>query len=491
MKRSLLESVLRRVAPLAAGERAADAELLRRFAVERDEAAFAVLVRRHGPMVWSACRALLPLEADAEDAFQATFLALVRAAGTAQAPRALGPWLHGVACRVSLQVRRSAARRKKRERAAAASEAAVPVARAEWDRLRFAVHEEISQLPETLRTAFVLCELQGVGQEEAAAALGWKLGTLSGRLTKARQQLLQRLTRQGIPAGAVAAATITGGAATASAPFAVVNRVLSLARAGSDLGGVVSTTVLELARGATEVSMTRTKLLAATAALAAVLVAGTATTLIPIATAQRPPENQPAGTGGRGGDTTVRWTANTRPAGAAGQWEYKFVARSGDAVKDFEKVLVDHGNAGWEYCGVEQLSAGSTPAPTIVFKRPKAAARAATGGADLTREAVARWTAEMLANPAPQLGTQPATGGGSTPRKSPLRDVTKIELKHASAENVSKALDQLFGYPEARIVADPRTNSLLISAPDEVLKVFIPVVEKIDVPPVNRGGASK
>jgi RNA polymerase sigma factor (sigma-70 family) len=172
--RSLLESVLRKVGPLAVDGRVGDAELLRRFTADRDETAFAALVRRHGPLVWAVCRQLLPHEPDAEDAFQATFLALVRGADRVRTPAALGAWLHSTAYRVAQQAKRSAARQRQRDHVAAAPEAAAPVADSAWDRVQSAVHEEVGRLPEPLRTAFVLCDLQGVRQPEAAAALGWR-----------------------------------------------------------------------------------------------------------------------------------------------------------------------------------------------------------------------------------------------------------------------------------------------------------------------------
>src|SRR5262245_36295856 len=122
VKRSFLDSVLRGAEALAARDPVGtlpDPDLVRRFAAGRDPAAFAVLVRRHGPLVWGVCRNLLPADADAEDAFQATFLALVRSAPTIRRTEALGGWLHGVAYRVALKARRAAARRKKREVGAA------------------------------------------------------------------------------------------------------------------------------------------------------------------------------------------------------------------------------------------------------------------------------------------------------------------------------------------------------------------------------------
>src|SRR5437667_1140798 len=118
----LLQIVLRRAEALAADHAPSavpDAELLGQFAHTRDESAFAELLRRHGPMVWAVCRHLLADEADAEDAFQATFFALARSAGTVRHGSAIAGWLHGVAVRVATKVRRTAVRRRQRETRAA------------------------------------------------------------------------------------------------------------------------------------------------------------------------------------------------------------------------------------------------------------------------------------------------------------------------------------------------------------------------------------
>src|SRR4051794_17267575 len=125
MTPTFLDGVLRGAEALAARDPVGmlpDADLLRRVAAARDPSAFGVLVRRHGPLVWGVCRNLLLVDADAEDAFQATFLALVRSAGSIRRTDAVGGWLHGVAYRVAMKARRSAARRKRREAVAAVPE---------------------------------------------------------------------------------------------------------------------------------------------------------------------------------------------------------------------------------------------------------------------------------------------------------------------------------------------------------------------------------
>src|SRR5262245_49086951 len=267
MRRSFLDSVLRGAEALAARDPVGtlpDPELLRRFAAARDQTAFAMLVRRHGPLVWGVCRNLLPRDADAEDAFQATFLALVRGATSVRRAEALGGWLHGVAYRVAMRARRTAVRRKRRETVVAVAETDAPVADAAWDELQAAVHEEVCRLPDKLRLPFVLCTLQGRAQRDAADQLGWKIGTLSGRLTLARQRLLDRLARRGVPSAALAVGAVAG---AASAPAHLCALTLQTALAPERASPVV----LSLARGVT--LMARTKLI-----VAGVLIAGALTT---------------------------------------------------------------------------------------------------------------------------------------------------------------------------------------------------------------------
>src|SRR5207248_565200 len=131
--------------------------------------------------------------------------------------------------------KRSAVRRRQRERLAANGETGSPISAAAWEQLRTAVHEEVGRMPEPLRSAFVLCELEGVGQPAAAAALGWKLGTLSGRLSKARQLLLDRLAQRGIPAGPAVAGSVVVGVVAVSAPAAALAKTAALGRCGIDL----------------------------------------------------------------------------------------------------------------------------------------------------------------------------------------------------------------------------------------------------------------
>src|SRR5581483_10873949 len=177
---------------------AADAELLRRFAQQRDAAAFEELLERHAALVWGVCRRILPNEADCEDAFQATFLALVRQADAVDAGPSLGAWLHTVALRVA----RKALARSRRQHLQAfvpepttASDVADEVGSRELFRL---VDQEIERLPVLLRLPLVLCCLQGRTRDEAAEKLGCSVAAVKSRLERGRDLLRRRLQRRGV-----------------------------------------------------------------------------------------------------------------------------------------------------------------------------------------------------------------------------------------------------------------------------------------------------
>src|SRR4051794_25877581 len=172
-----------------------DGQLLERFISGHDgcaEATFTALVERHGPMVLRVCQQVLSDSHDAQDAFQATFLVLVRRAGSVRKRDSVASWLYGVAHRVARRARADAARRRAHERrgAALAAESVGDGDRPEpWPEL----HEEIARLPEKYRAAVVLCYLEGLTTEAAARTLGCPQGTVLSRLSRAREQLRGRL----------------------------------------------------------------------------------------------------------------------------------------------------------------------------------------------------------------------------------------------------------------------------------------------------------
>jgi RNA polymerase sigma factor (sigma-70 family) len=184
-----------------------DGELLGRFLAQRDEAAFAALVRRHGPMVLGVCRRVLGHAQDAEDAFQATFLVLVRNAASIRKQESVGNWLYGVAYRTALEARSAAARRHAAERQVKRMPEPTVGPAEVGDDLRPILDAELSRLPDRYRAAVVLCDLEGRPRREAARVLGIPEGTLSSRLAAGRRRLAGRLARRGITlsAGALAA----------------------------------------------------------------------------------------------------------------------------------------------------------------------------------------------------------------------------------------------------------------------------------------------
>jgi RNA polymerase sigma factor (sigma-70 family) len=185
-----------------------DAQLLERFLNQGDAWAFEALVGRHGPMVLSVCRGILRDPHDVEDAFQATFLVLVKKSSTIRGREALAGWLHQVAQRVAIQANTAAARRRMLERQAGQMAVATSTSGpATSDELLPALHEEIARLPEKYRLAIVLCDLEGMTQLQAAGQLQWSERTLRHRLANGRARLKRRLTRRGLaPDGAMTGA---------------------------------------------------------------------------------------------------------------------------------------------------------------------------------------------------------------------------------------------------------------------------------------------
>jgi len=258
--------------------------LLARFAARGDEAAFAAIVARHGPMVLGVCRRILGRTDDVEDAFQATFLVFVRKARSIRDGEALGPWLHGVARRVATRARAVAARRRATERIGLDADPAGPAEDPDRDEVRAVVDEEIGRLPERYRRPVVLCDLEGLTQGEAARSLDWTEGAVRGRLARARGLLRTRLARRGFaaPAGAIAG-LFAADAASAARPG------LALARgsmvgigmgATADVEGV-STTAVALAREVLRAMMThKLRSMAVGTMIAGVALAGAGSAIV-------------------------------------------------------------------------------------------------------------------------------------------------------------------------------------------------------------------
>jgi RNA polymerase sigma factor (sigma-70 family) len=179
--------------------KASDGELLERFVVQRDEEAFANLVHRYGSLVLGVCQRVLGDTHQAEDAFQATFLVLVRRAGSLDGRGPLGNWLYAVAYRTATKARMTAARRRARERQAMDSTSEpYTVDDKAWDDMRPILDEELSRLPGKYRAPLVLCYLEGKTQQQAAQELGWPSGSMSRRMNRARQLLRDRLEKRGV-----------------------------------------------------------------------------------------------------------------------------------------------------------------------------------------------------------------------------------------------------------------------------------------------------
>jgi RNA polymerase sigma factor (sigma-70 family) len=228
-----------------------DGRLLERFLAGGEEDAFAALVRRHGPMVLGVCRRVLRDRHAAEDAFQATFLVLLRRARFLDRRGSVASWLYTVAYHVALRARAEAARRQRLLRPVAQPPAGEPAAG--WNDLQPILDEELERLPETYRAVVVLCYLEGKTNAEAARLLGWPVGTVKGRLARARELLRARLTRRGITLAGGLFGVALGGPATAALSASLVQMTLRTALPGAALTatrGAPSTAAVALAEGA-------------------------------------------------------------------------------------------------------------------------------------------------------------------------------------------------------------------------------------------------
>jgi RNA polymerase sigma factor (sigma-70 family) len=283
MSSAQVGAVLRHIRQLASAPKdreGADRELLERFATDRDGAAFAGLLRRHGPMVLRVCRGVLRDLHGAEDVFQATFLVLAQKAGSIHRGEAVSSWLYQVAYHLATRAKTSAARRKVLETRAVAVPSADPVLDMSLRELRAVLLEELHALPEQYRAPLVLCGLEEKPLDEAARLLGWTKGAVKGRLQRGRVVLRARLRRRGLELPAVLFATAFGlGSASARVPAALADSTLraalKVAAGGVLVAGLVSAEVAALVEGASQaISYGKAKfvtalLLAATVAVAA------------------------------------------------------------------------------------------------------------------------------------------------------------------------------------------------------------------------------
>ncbi|GIW79843.1 MAG: hypothetical protein KatS3mg105_1650 [Gemmatales bacterium] len=231
MAEGQFKKVVRRLRRLAAGHapsESSDGHLLERF-VRGETSAFEQIMHRHGPMVWSVCRRILDDVHAAEDALQATFMALIRQAPSLETRQSLGGWLHRVAYRVATKARVQAARRQTRERHWQEQSMTSSDPQPNWSDLRPVLDEELDRLPEKYRLPVVLCYLEGKTNDQAAEQLGWPLGTVAGRLARARDLLRNRLARRGVALTSTALLSLLGENAHAALPGPLAERTCALA----------------------------------------------------------------------------------------------------------------------------------------------------------------------------------------------------------------------------------------------------------------------
>jgi RNA polymerase sigma factor (sigma-70 family) len=251
-----------------------DGELLNRYLARQDEDAFEALVRRLGPMVFGVCRRILGNNHDVEDAFQATFLVLVRKAASIVRRDNVAGWLHGVAYRAALKARLTKNRLRARERQVSFMPEPVSLEEGIWLDLLPILDKELALLPAKFRLPIILCDLEGKTRKEAADHLGWPPGTVAGRLAEGRALLARRLAKYGVVVSAgMLAALLPQQASSACVPMALVSSTVKAAvvtAAGKAAAG--STSAAALAEGVIKVMLLSKLKIVGSLALVLVLV---------------------------------------------------------------------------------------------------------------------------------------------------------------------------------------------------------------------------
>jgi RNA polymerase sigma factor (sigma-70 family) len=275
---SLVIQHLRTAALEPEGAGLTDAQLLESFVSRHETTALEVLVRRHGSMVWGVCCRMLRNHHDAEDAFQATFLVLLRKAGSVRPKEMVGSWLYGVAHQTALKAKATRAKRRMREAPQTTMPEPAVVESELWNDLQPVLDRELSLLPDKYRAVIVLCDLEGKSRQEAARQLGCPEGTVGSRLARARTLLAKRLGRHGLPvSGGALAAALSPKVVSAGVPTSVVAstiKAVTLVGAGQAVAaGTISVNVVALTEGVMK-AMLLTKLKSVMAGLLVIAAVG-------------------------------------------------------------------------------------------------------------------------------------------------------------------------------------------------------------------------
>ncbi len=367
MAHGILEPLLshvRRVAGATARERLTDRQLLERYAARHDPADFAALVQRHGRLVRAACRQVLGDSADAEDAFQATFLVLLHKAGSVRWRPSVGAWLYGVAHRIACQAR-SVARQRQQHESRAAEQRGTSAGPPDllWQEACAIVHEELDRLPERYRLPLLLRYLEGQSRDEVARVLGWTPGAVKGRLERGRERLRQRLVRRGIDlsAGLLSVLAAQDGRAGVL-PAALIHTTTRLAAEGASPGAVAA-----LVRGVTSAPALSPVRLAASMLGVVVLAVGVGASLVRGPVAEMPAA--PPGLAAR--DDRAPPAAPAAADATIWQFSGRVLGPDGKSVAGAKLYLTPAWGYHFEpFMGTESATAG--PDGRFAFTAPKA-----------------------------------------------------------------------------------------------------------------------